>query len=151
LTASNRLTSFVWLGEKKFEQEGCGSSMTDFAALADRFVAAYNAKDFETMTAMVAPDLDFSHFNRDFKFDNWAGLLDVLKQFATTLVPDRHFLPPERVTVSGNTVIREGYYTGTATVDLPGFADAGGTIMLKFCSVLRFNDRGMLVEWKDYG
>jgi hypothetical protein len=44
--------------------------MTDFAAAADRFVAAYNAKDFETMTAMVSPTLDFAHFNRDFTFDN---------------------------------------------------------------------------------
>jgi hypothetical protein len=125
--------------------------MIDFAALADRFVAAYNAKDFETMTAMVAPDLDFAHFNRDFAFDNWAGLLEVLKQFATTLVPDRHFLPAERITTAGNIVVREGYYTGTAQVDLPGFADAGGTIMLKFCTVMRFNDDGILVEWKDHG
>jgi SnoaL-like domain len=125
--------------------------MTDFAAAADRFVAAYNAKDFETMTAMVSPTLDFAHFNRDFAFDNWAGLLDVLRQFASTLVPDRHFLPAERVTVAGNIVIREGYYTGTAQVDLPGFADAGGTIMLKFCTVMRFNDDGLLVEWKDHG
>jgi hypothetical protein len=125
--------------------------MTDFAALADRFVAAYNAKDFETMTAMVAPDLDFAHFNRDFAFDNWAGLLEVLKQFASTLVPDRHFLPAERMTAAGNIVVREGYYTGTARVDLPGFADAGGTIMLKFCTVMRFNDDGILVEWKDHG
>jgi hypothetical protein len=125
--------------------------MTDFAALADRFVAAYNAKDFETMTAMVAPDLDFAHFNRDFAFDNWAGLLEVLKQFASTLVPDRHFLPAERITIAGNIVVREGHYTGTAQVDLPGFADAGGTIMLKFCTVMRFNDNGILVEWKDHG
>jgi hypothetical protein len=75
----------------------------------------------------------------------------VLRQFASTLVPDRHFLPAERVTVAGNIVIREGYYTGTAQVDLPGFADAGGTIMLKFCTVMRFNDDGLLVEWKDHG
>jgi hypothetical protein len=125
--------------------------MADFAGVADRLVAAYNAKDFDAMTAMIAPGLDFSHFNRDFAFDNWNGLRAVLNQFASTLVPDRHFLPPERVTVSGNLVIREGYYTGTAQVDLPGFANAGGTIMLKFCTVMRFNDDGLLVEWKDYG
>jgi hypothetical protein len=125
--------------------------MPDFAASAERFIAAYNAKDFAAMTAMVAADLDFSHSNRDFKFDNWAGLLAVLEQFASTLVPDRKFLPPDRVTVADNIVIREAFYTGTATVDLPGFADAGGTIMLKFCTVLRFDDNGIIVEWKDYG
>lgn len=125
--------------------------MTDFAAAAERFVDAYNAKDFATMGSMVVPDLDFAHFNRDFKFDNWAGLAEVLQQFANVLVPDRRFLPAERTTAAGNIVVREGWYTGTATVDLPGFADAGGTIMLKFCSVLRFNDDGRIVEWKDHG
>ncbi len=125
--------------------------MTDFAAIAERFVTAYNAKDFAAMESMVVPDLDFAHFNRDFTFDNWAGLAAVLQQFADVLVPDRRFLPAERVTASGNIVVREAWYTGTATVDLPGFANAGGTIMLKFCTVLRFNDDGRIVEWKDHG
>jgi hypothetical protein len=125
--------------------------MTDYAARAERFVQAYNAKDFTAMGRMVVPDLDFSHSNRDFAFNNWAALAEVLEQFASTLVPDRHFLPPERVTVAGNVVIRESYYTGTAQVNLPGFADAGGTIMLKFCSLLRFNTDSLIVEWKDYG
>ena len=123
----------------------------NFAALADQFIAAYNAKDMATLRAATAPNLDFTHFNRDFKFDNNEGLIAVLENFASNLVPDRRFLPPERVTVSGNIVVREAFYTGTATVDLPGFAPAGGTIMLKFCSVLRFDDLGILVEWKDYG
>lgn len=124
---------------------------TDFAAVADRLVAAYNAKDFETMAGLVAPDLDFTHFNRDFAFDNRDGLFEVLKQFADTLAPDRRFEDPIRVTTSGNTVIRESYYVGTAAVDLPGFADAGKPISLRLCSVLRFSDEGILVEWKDYG
>ena len=47
--------------------------------------------------------------------------------------------------------MREGYYTGTARVDVPGFAPAGGRVMLKFCSALRFDANGILVEWKDYG
>lgn len=124
---------------------------TNFAAAAERLVAAYNAKDFPAMKPLIAADLDFAHFNRDFAFTGREGLFEVLQQFATKLVPDRRFLAPERVTVSGNVVVREGWYTGTAQVDLPGFASAGGTIRLKFCSVLRFNDAGILVEWKDYG
>lgn len=123
----------------------------DFAAMAERFIAAYNAKDMKSLAKMMAPDLDFEHFNRNFKFSQSAGLIEVLEQFAGNLVPDRRFLPAERVTVSNNTVVREGYYTGTAKVDLPGFAPAGGTIMLKFCSVMRFSDQGILLEWKDYG
>lgn len=123
----------------------------DFAAAAEKLVAAYNSKDLVLMQSLVSPTLDFAHFNRDFAFDNSDGLFAVLRQFASTLVPDRHFLPPDRVTVSGNIVVREAYYAGTAQVDLPGFAQAGGKINLKFCSVLRFDENGLLVEWKDYG
>jgi len=123
----------------------------DFAALAERFVGFYNAKDFDRLAAMASPNLDFSHFNRDFTFSNRDALLEVLKQFGSTLAPDRKFLSPERVTVSGNIVVREAYWVATAMVDLPGFAKAGGKIRFRFCSVMRFDDNGILVEWKDYG
>jgi hypothetical protein len=126
-------------------------SRKDFAAVAECFISAYNAKDMKLLESLMAPGLDFEHFNRNFRFKESAGLIEVLQQFASALVPDRHFLPPDRVTVIGNIVVREGYYTGTAKVDLPGFASAGGTIRLKFCSVMRFSDDGVLVEWKDYG
>jgi ketosteroid isomerase-like protein len=123
----------------------------DFAAAAERFMSYYNAKDFDRLAAMTSPDLDFAHFNRDFTFKNRDALLDVLRQFGSALAPDRKFLPPERVTVSGNVVVREAYWVATAQVDLPGFGNAGSKIRLRFCSVMRFDDNGVLVEWKDYG
>lgn len=125
--------------------------MTDFAAAADRLVAAYNAKDFVGFRKLIIPDLDFEHFNRNFAFKRLDGLMESIELFANTLVPDRRFEPPARVTVSGNVVVREAYYTGTAQADIPGFAPKGSKVRLKFCSVLRFDDRGILVEWKDYG
>lgn len=125
--------------------------MTDMAAAAERLVAAYNAQNFDALRSLMSPSLDFAHFNRDFRFEDRDALLDVLRQFAANCVPDRRFLAPERVTVSGNIVVREGWYTGTAQIDLPGFAAAGDAFSLKFCSVMRFDDQGMLVEWKDYG
>lgn len=125
--------------------------MADFKAAADKLIATYNAKDFDTLETLIAPDLDFAHYNRDFAFDNRDGLFEVLKQFGEALIPDRKFEEPERVTAEGNVVVREGYYTGTAQVDLPGFGNAGDAINLKFCTVLRFNDDGILVEWKDHG
>lgn len=125
--------------------------MVDFTASAERLIQAYNAKDFETMEAMIAPDLDFAHFNRDFVLTSREALLDVLRQFASTYVPDRHFEPVERVTSSGDIVVREGWYAGTAAVDLPGFGAAGEAFRFKFCSVMRFDADGILVEWKDHG
>jgi len=125
--------------------------MADPQAAAERLVQAYNAKDFEAMEAMIAPDLDFAHFNRDFKMASRGELLEVLRAFAASYVPDRHFEPPERVIVSGNLVVREAWYAGTAAVDLPGFGTAGEAFRLKFCSVMRFDDDDILVEWKDHG
>lgn len=125
--------------------------MADPEAAADRLVEAYNAKDFEAMEAMIAPDLDFAHFNRDFKMTSRSELLDVLRAFAASYVPDRRFEAPERVIVSGNLVVREAWYTGTAAVELPGFGTAGEAFRLKFCSVMRFDDDDILVEWKDHG
>lgn len=103
------------------------------------------------MECIIAPDVDFAHFNRDFVLSDRSELLGVLRKFAADFIPDRHFEAPERVQVVGNTVIRESWYVGTPKVDLPGFGNAGEGFRLKFCSVMRFNDAGILVEWKDYG
>lgn len=125
--------------------------MPNAIALAEAVVDAYNAQDFDRLSALIAADLDFAHWNRNFAFDNRDALLDVLRQFADGLVPDRRFEPAERLRAVGeDSVVREGYWTGTAQVDLPGFGAAGSPIRLKFCSVMRFAD-GLLVEWKDYG
>lgn len=125
--------------------------MTQAAEAAERLIAAYNAKDFDAMGRIMAPDIDFAHFNRDFVLTSRDDLLDVLRGFAANYVPDRHFEAPERVTAVGNIVVREAWYVGTAAVDLPGFGSAGEAFRLKFCSVMRFDDAGFLVEWKDHG
>lgn len=125
--------------------------MTNVAQASDRLIAAYNAKDFDALEALIAPDIDFAHFNRDFVLAGRAALIEVLRGFAATYVPDRHFEPPERVTVVGDIVVREAWYVGTAAVDLPGFGAAGEAFRLKFCSVMRFDEAGVLVEWKDHG
>ena len=125
--------------------------MADPEAAAERLIQAYNAKDFEAMEALIAPDLDFAHFNRDFKMTSRSELLEVLRAFAASYVPDRRFEAPERVIVSGNLVVREAWYAGTAAVDLPGFGTAGEAFRLRFCSVMRFDDNDILVEWKDHG
>lgn len=125
--------------------------MANFADAAERLIDAYNAKDFESLEHMISPSIDFAHFNRDFVLTDRKSLLDVLRGFASSMVPDRRFDTPERVTVAGNIVVREAWYAGTAAVDIPGFGAAGETFRLKFCSVMRFDDAGILVEWKDHG
>jgi len=125
--------------------------MADPLAAAERLIQAYNSKDFSALEELIAPDIDFAHFNRDFVLNSRDALLEVLRGFASTYAPDRHFEPAERVTRAGNIVVREAWYAGTAAVDLPGFGAPGEAFRLKFCSVMRFNDNDILVEWKDHG
>lgn len=125
--------------------------MSGLAELSNRLIAAYNAKDFDAMSALIAPDIDFAHYNRDFVLSSRDALLDVLRGFADAYAPDRHFEAPEMVEVIGETVVRQAWYVGTPAVDLPGFGMAGQPFRLKFCSFMRFGPDGLLVEWKDFG
>jgi SnoaL-like domain len=125
--------------------------MADNLACAEAMIAAYNVKDFATMQTQIAADVDFAHFNRNFVLSSRDELLSVLRQFASDCIPDRHFEAPERVFAVGDTVVRIGWYVGTCAIDLEGFGKAGEAFRLKFCTVLRFNDTGIIVEWKDFG
>lgn len=125
--------------------------MTALAEKSDQLVAAYNAQDFAAMAALMAPDLDFAHFNRNFVLHSCDALVEILKGFAATCAPDRHFEPAELVLEVGDTVIRQAWYAGTAAIDLPGFGAAGEAFRLKFCSFMRFGPDGLLIEWKDFG
>ena len=125
--------------------------MADLGDLSNRLVAAYNTKDFKQLAAMIAADIDFAHYNRDFVLHSRDALIEVLSGFATTYVPDRHFEDADVLHVVGDTVIRQAWYVGTAAVDLPGFGKAGEAFRLKFCRFMRFGPDGLLVEWKDFG
>ena len=125
--------------------------MTDFAAAASRIFDAYNAKDFNKLRSLVSPTIDMAHFNRNYATNSLEELLKTMEIFANQLMKNRRFEPPERVQQLGNMVIREAYWGGTAEVDIPGFGNAGETLRAKLCSVMRFDDKGILVEWKDFG
>lgn len=92
--------------------------MTQGRAVVERLVSAYNHKDFDTLEALLAPNLDFAHFNRGFEFNDRGKILEVIRHFAAELVPDRRMEEAVRVTVSGNIVVREAYYSGTAAQTL---------------------------------
>ena len=125
--------------------------MVDFAAAADRVVQAFNDKDFETLRSLMAPDLKFRHFNRDFAIDKRDEFVDLLIHFAKNIMPVRRLETPERVTVSGNLVIREGWYSGQAAGDWEGWSVAGQGVRHKTATFYLFDDNGVLLEWVDYG
>lgn len=125
--------------------------MSDLVGLVDKFLTAYNDKDFATMSRMMVPDIDMAHYNRGAFFSSSAELIAVFPLFADVLAPDRAFSPAHRVTVAGNIVVRESDFSGTAAEDIPGFAPKGERFKLRLCSVFRFNDDGLIAEWKDHG
>ena len=86
--------------------------MSDFAAASERLIAAYNAKDFDGLAALIALGLDFAHYNRDFVLTGRDALLDVLREFAANYIPDRRFEPGatcERVRVEPAASSRSGW------------------------------------------
>lgn len=125
--------------------------MSSPSVAAAALIDAYNRKDFAALEQMISPTLDFAHYNRNFTLGTRDELMAVLRDFAANYMVTRHFEVPERVTELGDIVIREGWYVGTAAVDLAGFGKAGEDFRLKFCSVMRFDEQGILLEWKDYG
>jgi hypothetical protein len=124
--------------------------MSKYVELVDAFLNAYNAKDFARMGAMLTDDVDMAHYNRGAAFSSKEDLLAILPAFADVLVPDRAFSPALRVTASGRIVVRESDFGGTATQDVPGFAEKG-PFTLRLCSVFRFDDNDLIAEWKDHG
>jgi len=125
--------------------------MSDYVQLVDTFLTAYNNKDFATMRDMMVPDIDMAHYNRGAVFTDREQLMAVFPIFADVLMPDRKFSSALRITASGNVVVRESDFTGTATDDIPGFATKGEAVNLRLCSVFRFNDAGLIAEWHDHG
>lgn len=125
--------------------------MTDYAACANGIIQAYNDKDFDKLQSLLAPDIKMAHFNRGASYTSAEELVGVMRAFASDYMPDRQFQPAECMMVNGNTVVREGYWGGTATVEIPGFAAKGERLSLRLCSVMVFDENGILVDWKDHG
>ena len=125
--------------------------MTGFAECAERIIAAYNDKDFASLRSAIAPNIKMAHFNRGASFDNADELIGVMQAFGDSLMPDRRFEPVEGVHVCGNVVVREGFWGGTAMGDIAGFGMKGEKLRLRLCSVMTFNEEGILIDWKDHG
>jgi hypothetical protein len=133
--------------------------MVDAVAATKTLITAYNNKDFDKLERLVAPNLAFAHFNRGIAFSSRDAVFALLRQSAFAAVPDRAFEDPERITSSGNVAVVEHWWTGTPSNEfknMPGHAEPEGhtrgqKLRVKLCSVFRFDDNGVLVEWKDHG
>lgn len=126
--------------------------MSDATAtgVVERYIDAYNARDFDAVTACLAPDLDFRHYNRGFAFTSATELVDVLREFAAKVIPDRRLGPALRTHTVDDVVYREQLWTGTLIQDLPGFGASGDPVSLRLSTVFTVRG-GRIVEYYDYG
>ena len=125
--------------------------MTDIVSAARRIIDAYNAKDFDYLESALAPDLAFSHFNRNYTLDTRTEFLALLRTGAYETFPGRRYSPAECVTADNGVVVRESWWRGDFEADLPGIAVAGDVLSMKLCTVFQFDADGLLIRWSDYG
>jgi steroid delta-isomerase-like uncharacterized protein len=123
--------------------------MQDPLAVANRWIAAYNAKDFDSLQALMAPDIHVEHHNRGALLHGAETMLAVMRQFAT-LLPDRRFHSLRRQFVAGETVVSELVWEGTPNDDVEGFAKRGVTVKLELACIWTIRN-GRVVDYHDYG
>lgn len=123
--------------------------MTDPLSIANHWIAAYNAKDFDTLANLMTPDIRVEHHNRGAPINGAEALLAVMRQFAT-LLSDRRFHSLRRQFTSGDTVVSELTWEGTPSDDVEGFAKKGETVKLELACIWTIRD-GRVADYHDYG
>jgi hypothetical protein len=123
---------------------------TPLASVMDTLVESYNAKDFDKLRELMAPNLKFCHHNRNFEFKDRDSLIALMQKFAAEFMPDRKFGKASRTIESGNSVMREHRWGGTLRADVPGMGSAGSRIDIDLCTIL-VCDGKQIVEYHDYG
>jgi steroid delta-isomerase-like uncharacterized protein len=121
----------------------------DPISVANRWIEAYNAKDFETIKGLMPPDIHMTHHNRGVEVNGPDAVLALMDQF-DGLVPDRRFHSTRRQFTDGEHVVTEQTWEATPTADIPGFANKGETIKLELCCVWTLRN-GQIAEYDDYG
>lgn len=122
----------------------------DLTSLIEQVIEAYNAQDYERYAKYFAHDLYFCYHNHGIEFTERQQLVDALRKWATDLVPDRRLGEPTRVLATGNVVIREQAWSGTAIADVPGVAQKDASVSVDLCSIYVF-DGELISQWHDYG
>lgn len=121
----------------------------DPIAVANRWIEAYNNKDFDTIRELCADDIRMEHHNRNVQVDGPDAVIDLMHQFEP-LVPDRRFHSTRRQFTDGERVVTEQTWECTPTMDIPGFADKGENLKLELSCIWTVRN-GQIAEYDDYG
>jgi hypothetical protein len=120
---------------------------SDPISVANRWIEAYNAKDYETLDSLMGDELDMVHHNRGVELNGPVAALGIMRQF-DDLLSTKRFHSTRRQFADG--MVTEQTWEATATTDIPGFVGEGETINLELCCVGTVRD-GKDVEYEDYG
>jgi steroid delta-isomerase-like uncharacterized protein len=126
-----------------------GQKTTDPIDVANRWIAAYNAKDFETLRSLMTDDIHVEHHNRGFVLDGPDAVLEVITRFAG-MVPDRRLHSTRRQFSDGQRVVTELTWEATPIADVEGFAKKGEKISLELACIWTIR-AGQIAEYHDYG
>jgi limonene-1,2-epoxide hydrolase len=125
------------------------SNGQDPISVANRWIEAYNAKDYETLETLMSDELHMVHHNRGVDLRGPEAALGIMRQFDDMLSTKR-FHSTRRQFTDGKRVVTEQTWEATATVDIPDFVGKDETIALELCCVWTVED-GRVVEYDDYG
>ena len=118
-------------------------------SVANRWIEAYNDKDFDTIRSLCADDIRMEHHNRGVAVTGPDAVLELMYQFEP-IVPDRRFHSTRRQFTDGERVVTEQSWGGTPTTDVPGFAKKGEPIALDLSCIWTVRN-GQITEYDDYG
>ncbi|MSR13066.1 MAG: hypothetical protein EXR86_00555 [Gammaproteobacteria bacterium] len=122
---------------------------TNSIDIANRWIAAYNAKDFGTLRTMMTTDIHIEHHNRGVVLDGPDAMIAIMTQFEGML-PDRRFHSIRRQFAVGEQVVTELTWEATPTMDIEGFAKKGEKIQLELACIWTVRD-GQIADYHDYG
>ena len=123
--------------------------MLDPIDVANRWIAAYNAKAFGTLRSLMTDDIHLEHHNRGVVLDGAAAAIKVFIQFGE-MVPDRRLHSMRRQFSDGPRVVSELTWEATPLVDIPGFAKKGEKVALELACIWTVRS-GQIAEYHDYG
>ena len=118
--------------------------------VVETFLAAYNNKDLDQITRLLADEIHMVHYGRDIDISGADQVLTLLTRSAEGAFPDRRFHSRRRRLVDGDHVIVEQAWSATAEVDVPGYARAGESVAMDLCTIFTVT-AGRIVEYVEYG
>lgn len=123
---------------------------TELEQLAERYVAAYNAADYDTLNEVLDENVRMRHHNRGVDVTGRDPNVDQMRAFAG-IIPDRGFTDRVAITQIGDDqVLVRHVWGGLPVQDVPGFATAGEPLAITLATFMTFSE-GRLVDYQDYG